>query len=76
MKRSTGTMDRKLADKLARQFEEESRKKRTATKARAILASIYREISGEDLPAQTARVFLNSLVARKKPEVAAATLAY
>lgn len=76
MKRSTGTTDKKLAEKLARQFEEESRKKRTATKARAILSSIYREIIGEDLPTKTTREFLAALVARKEPEVAAATLAY
>jgi hypothetical protein len=57
MKRSTKTTDKKLAEKLARQFEEESRAKRTAKQARRVLADIYRDLSGEELPAVTVREY-------------------
>ena len=76
LKRSTGTPDKKQADKLARQFEDESRRKRTAKQARRVLADIYRELSGEDLPAVTVREFFNAFVERKRPEVSKSTLDY
>ena len=55
MKRSTKTTDKKVAQKLADRFEEESRGKRTATQARRILSDIYRSLSGEELPTMTVR---------------------
>lgn len=76
MKRSTKTTDKKLAEKLARQFEEESRSKRTAKQARRILADIYRNLSGEELPAVTVREYFTGFVERKRPEVSPATLDY
>lgn len=76
MKRSTKTTDKKLAEKLARQFEEESRAKRTAKQARRVLADIYRDLSGEELPAVTVREYFTGYVERKRPEVSPATLDY
>lgn len=76
MKRSTKTTDKKLAEKLANQFEEESRAKRTAKQARRVLADIYRDLSGEELPAVTVREYFTGYVERKRPEVSSATLDY
>ncbi len=76
LKRSTKTTDKKLAQKLADRFEEESRGKRTATQARRVLSDIYRSLSGEELPTVTVREYLAAFVNRKRPEVAPATLAY
>jgi integrase len=76
MKRSTKTTDKKLAQKLADRFEEESRGKRTATQARRILSDVYRSLSGQELPTMTVREYLTAFVHRKQPEVAPATLAY
>ena len=76
MKRSTKTNDKKLAEKLARQFEEESRAKRTARQARRVLADIYRGLSGEELPAMTVREYFTGYVERKRPEVSPSTLDY
>ena len=76
MKRSTKTTDKKLAEKLARQFEEESRAKRTANQARRILASIYKEVAGESLATTTARDFINGFVEGKAPQVSKATHDY
>lgn len=76
MKRSTKTTDKKLAEKLARQFEEETRAKRTARQARNILASVYRDLGGEELPSQTVREYFGGFLRRKEPEVTPATFAY
>jgi len=76
MKRSTKSTDKKQAMKLASKFEEESRAKRTAKQARRVLADIYRDLSGEDLPAVTVREYFTSFVERKKPEVSSATFNY
>jgi integrase len=76
MKRSTKSTDKRLAEKLARQFEDESRAKRTAAQARRILASIYKDLAGEELATTTVRDFMNGFVARKEPEVSKATHDY
>ena len=76
MKRSTKSTDKRLAEKLARQFEDESRAKRTAAQARRILASIYKDLAGEELATTTVRDFMNGFVARKQPEVSKATHDY
>ena len=76
MKRSTKSTDKKLAEKLARQFEEESRSKRTAKQARRVLADIYRNLSGEEMPAMTVREYLTGYIERKRPEIGRASLDY
>jgi integrase len=76
LKRSTKTTERKLAEKLARQFEAESRSRRTATQARRILSDIYKELAGEELPTVTTRAYFDGFVARKAPEVSRGTLDY
>lgn len=76
LKRSTKTTDRKLALKLANQYEEEARTKRTAGQARRVLTEIYRGLSGNLLPTTTVRAFFVGFVEWKRPEVSQATLEY
>jgi integrase len=76
MKRSTKSTDKKLAEKLARQFEDESRSRRTAKQARRVLSDIYRGLSGEALPTITVRKFFTAFIEQKAPEVSSATLDY
>lgn len=76
LKRSTKTTDKRTAEKLAVQFEEESRSKRTAKQARRVLADIYRRLSGEEMPVVTVREYFTGYVERKRPEISPASLDY
>lgn len=76
LKRSTGTTDRRQAEKLAFKFEEEARAKRTATQARRVLADIYKSISGTVVVTITVKKFFEDFVERKRPEVSAASHDY
>ena len=75
-KRSTGTTDRKAALKLANEYEEAARKRRTARQAREVIGDLHRELTGEDLPAVTTRAFLAGWLERKKAETSPATWAF
>ncbi len=75
-KRSTGTADRKQALKLANEYEEAARRRRTARQARAVIADLHREITSEELPTVTARAFFDGWLERKKPETSDATLSF
>ena len=76
MKRSTKSTDKREAEKLARQFEEESRSRRTAKQARRVLADIYRQLSGDELPAVIVREYFTGYIERKRPEIGPASLDY
>ena len=76
VKRSTKTTDKRLAERLAQQFEAESRAKRTARQARKILGDIYKSVAGEELPSMTVREYLVGFMERKRPEVASSTSEY
>jgi integrase len=76
VKRSTKTTDRKLALKMANQFETESNAKRTAKQARRVLTDIYRELCGEEAATVTVREHFSAFIARKKLEVSPATMDY
>lgn len=76
MKRSTKTTEKKLAEKLAAQFEEESRAKRTAKQARRVLSAIYSKLSGEELPTMKVRAYFTAYVERKRPEISKASVDY
>jgi integrase len=72
-KRSTKTVDRKLALRLADQFEQVGRRKRTARQVRRVIADLYRDITREDLPFVSVRSFVRDWLARKRPETSSAT---
>ena len=71
--RSTGTPDRKTAQKLADQFEEAARNMRTARQFHRVLSGIYTEITGDNLPTATVRDYFESWLERKTPEISEST---
>lgn len=76
LKRSTGTIDKKLALKMAHQFEAESRSHRSAKQARRVLADIYGDLFGDDTISKTTRAFFAAFVESKKLVVSSASLDY
>ena len=75
-KRSTGTTDRKAALRLAEQFEEAARKRRTARQVREVIGDLHRELTGEELPTVTVRGFVEGWFERKRHETSPATMAF
>jgi integrase len=76
LKRSTKTTDRKCALKLAEQFEEASRKKRTAQQARRVLQDVHRSITGEELASLSVRDHVENWLEEKRNSTAPATRAF
>src|SRR4051794_21697746 len=76
LKRSTKTVDRKLAMKIANEFEEAAQKKRTVLQARRVLTELHRQISGNELAHTSYRTFVNSWIERKTPEIVPTTLSF
>jgi integrase len=74
LKRSTKETDRKEAQRLADEYESAARRLRTAQQARAVIASIYERITGEDLPTVTTRAYVAKWLEEKGPEVSSRTL--
>ncbi len=75
-KRSTKSTDRKEALKLANQYEEAARKRRTARQAREVIGDLHKEITGEELPSATVRAFCMGWLENKKSATSPATLAF
>ena len=76
LKRSTATVDRKRAQKIADQFEEAARRKRRAIQVRRVISELHREITSDDFSHTSVRGFIDSWLERKEPEVAPSTLAF
>ncbi len=76
LKKSTATIERKVAQRIAEAFELSANKRRTARQVRDVIASLHKEISGDDLPSHSFREFAESWLTRKAPEVAPGTLAF
>jgi len=68
--------NRKKAEDIAGAFEEAARKKRTAAQTRRVIAGLHASITGEGLPVQSFRKFVESWLASKEPETAPATVAF
>jgi integrase len=76
-KRTTKTTDRKLAERLAAQYEEAANKKKTALNTRRVIQELHASITGEDLVFPTIRQhFERWLESKKGGEVAPATLVF
>lgn len=76
-KRTTKTTDRKLAEKLAAQYEEAANKKKTALNTRRVIQELHASITGEDLVFPTIRQhFERWLESKQGGEVAPATLVF
>jgi integrase len=76
LKRSTATVDRKRAQKIADEYEAAARRKRTALQVRRVITQLHREITGEELSETSLRNFIESWLERKAPEIAPTTLAF
>lgn len=74
LKRSTGTADRKSAQKIADEFEAAARRRRTALQVRRVLTQLHQEITGDAVSQMSVRAFINDWLERKAPEVASVTL--
>jgi len=74
--RSTRSTSRKEAQRIAEAFEDAARKRRTSRQVRDVIASLHKEITGDDLPSHSFREFAESWLTRKAPEVAPGTLAF
>ena len=72
--RSTRSTKRKEAQRIAESYEAAANKRRTARHVRNVIASLHKEITGDDLPAHSFREFAESWLTRKAPEVAPLTL--
>lgn len=75
-KLSTKTTDRKLALKLAEQFEQSATKKQTSLNARRIIQDLHASITGDDIGFPSVRKHFDEWVVEKKGEVAGATLIF
>jgi integrase len=73
-KRSTKETNRRKAEKLAEQFEEAARKRRTFSQVRSVLQDLHREITGEELKSVTVREHVQNWLAEKKDETKPATM--
>lgn len=76
IKHSTKTTDRRLALKIAEQFEEAANRRRTARQVREVIAGLHKEITHEDLPLVSVHDFIQGWFERKKHEISPATIAF
>ena len=72
--RSTKTADRKLATKLAAQWEDAASKRITEAQARRVLSDIHEQIHGERLASPSVTEYVTQWLGRKQGETAAVTL--
>ena len=76
IRRSTKATERKKADRIAREYEHTSLKRRTSRQVREVIASLHREITGDDLVFPTVREFVKTWLERKEPETADSTIEF
>ncbi|WP_435894576.1 tyrosine-type recombinase/integrase [Oceaniferula spumae] len=68
-----GAVSRKVAQRLADQYEDASRRQRTAKQVREVIMGLYQEITGDEMPQLTVREHTKAWLIRKKPEVKTST---
>ncbi len=71
--RSTRLVDRKAAVKLTETWESLYQRRLTAQQARAVIADIYHELTGENVAGETVAAYLNRWAERKKVETSEST---
>jgi integrase len=72
--RSTKETDKKKALKIALAYEEAAQTVKTAKYTRKVITELHERITGESLASQSWRVFTESWINRKKPEVKPSTM--
>ena len=70
---STRVTGRKDAQKIADSYEEAANKVRTAKQVRDVISALHKEITGEDIPAQSFRIYSQTWLTTKEPEVSKST---
>jgi integrase len=70
---STKTTDRRLAQRLANEFEKASRTKRTLSQLENVLRTFHEELGGEGFEKRSLRVFCQEWLEEKEPSVSEAT---
>lgn len=73
VQRSTKTTDRKLAAKIASQFEDVATKRATEAQTRRVLSDLHEQIHGSPLTMFTAQTYADQWLGRKKDECEAVT---
>ena len=73
---TTKETNRKRAQRLADEYEEASRTKRTLKQAQAVLDRLHEELSGERVVRSSLRRYLNNWFEAKKAETAPSTMAF
>jgi len=74
--RSTRETDRRKAQRIADSYEDAARRKQTSRQVRRVIASLHKEITGQEIAAPSIQKFIDSWLARKTPETAPGTLAF
>ena len=74
--RSTRETNRQKAQKIADQYEEVARKQMTAQQVQRVVTSLYKEITGTELPNGDVKAYFEGWLKRKKPEVSHSTRAF
>jgi integrase len=72
-RKSTGTIDKTKAKRIASQYETVAQRKGNPQKVRETFANLYKEFYGEDLPSATVRAFIDRWLKDRKRETADAT---
>lgn len=76
IRRSTKALDRKTATRIAGEYESASLKHRTSRQVREVIASLHRDVTGDDLAFPSVKDYIAGWLERKAPETAASTLAF
>lgn len=74
--RSTRETNRQKAQKIADQYEEVARKQMTAQQVQRVVTSLYKEITGTELPNGDVKAYFEGWLKRKNPEVSHSTRAF
>lgn len=76
IRRSTKATNRKTAMRIAGEYEKATLKRRTSRQVREVIASLHREITGDELAFPTVKEYVTTWLERKGPETAVSTLAF
>jgi len=75
-RRSTKTADRRLARRIAQEFESATRQKRTLHQLEKVLRAFHEELCGESSQTRTLRVFCSQWLTEKEPSVSVSTFKF
>ena len=71
--KSTKATDRKKAQRIADGYEAVARNRMTAAQVQRVIAELYQEVTGDEMPSAVTREYFERWLDRRQPEVAAST---